>query len=206
LAAFTFPHFTENRKGLLATGKVRPVHAAPGGLFPQLKGGPMLAYIPVRFDLYRTIRPTLRWTLQCLVGFADRAGRCFPSVRKLAEVAGISKSSISRHLAELAQNGIVTRHRRPGGCYAYTLNSRFLPAAREVSHKCNRAVPSLRTEENPTKKTERFADLQDDDRSRWEARLRSWRQSGGKFWPPFAGPRPDEPDCWAPKVLLQTIV
>jgi hypothetical protein len=28
----------------------------------------MLAYIPVRFDLYRIIRPHLRWTLQCLVG------------------------------------------------------------------------------------------------------------------------------------------
>ena len=101
----------------------------------------MLAYIPVRFDLYRSIRPALRWTLQCLVGFADRTGRCFPSVRKLAAVAGISKSTASRHLAALERDGNLTRQRKPGGCYAYQIDSRFLPAAREVSYTRRAAVP-----------------------------------------------------------------
>jgi DNA-binding transcriptional ArsR family regulator len=161
----------------------------------------LLAYIPVRFDLYRTVRPALRWTLQNLVAFADRAGRCFPSVRTLAAAAGVSKSTASRHLAALARDGILTRQRRPGGCYAYTIATRFLPAAREVSHKQDRAVPSQRTEENSTKKKERF----DDDSLQWAARLTAWRSSGGRFWPSFAGPRPDEPGCWAPAVLLQAI-
>ena len=95
----------------------------------------MLDYVPVRFDLYRPLRPALRWTLQNLVAFADRTGRCFPSVRKLAAVTGISKSSVSRHLAALERDGIVTRQRRPGGVYAYTIASRFLPAGRGVSHE-----------------------------------------------------------------------
>src|ERR1044072_4402484 len=93
-------------------------------------GGPMLAFVPVVFDAYRTVRPALRWTLQNLVAFTDSAGRCFPSVRKLAAVAGLSKSTAARHLAEMARNGFLTRQRRPGGCYAYTVAARFLPATR----------------------------------------------------------------------------
>jgi len=121
----------------------------------------MLAYIPVRFDLYRSVRPALRWTLQCLVGFADRAGRCFPSVRKLAAVAGLSKSTVSRHLAALVHAGTLTRQRRPGGVYAYRIDLRFLPAARGVSHRQNRAVPPARIEEKTFKKKP-DSEIQDD--------------------------------------------
>jgi len=38
----------------------------------------MLAFVPVAFDVYRTVRRHLHWTLQNLVTFADRTGRCFP--------------------------------------------------------------------------------------------------------------------------------
>src|SRR4051812_4269717 len=164
----------------------------------------MLAYIPVRFDLYRAIRPHLRWTLQCLVGFADRAGRCFPSVRTLAEVAGISKSSVSRHLAALERDGTISRQRKPGGCYAYQIDSRFLPAAREVSHKRDQAVPLMRTEEYPIKKKEAGAYDWEGVNGQWKARVDGWRRSGGKFWLPQWGPRPSEPGCFAPAALLQT--
>jgi DNA-binding transcriptional ArsR family regulator len=162
----------------------------------------LLAYIPVRFDLYRTVRPALRWTLQSLVAFADRAGKCWPSVRKLAEVTGLSKSSVSRHLSALERAGVISRQRRPGGVYAYTIASRFLPAARGVSHKRDQAVPQPRIEENPGKKTERFAEILDD-HGQWRARLSAWRSSGGRFWPAFAGPRPNEPGCFVPAALLQ---
>jgi DNA-binding transcriptional ArsR family regulator len=164
----------------------------------------LLAYIPVRFDLYRSVRPALRWTLQNLVAFADRTGRCFPSVRKLAAVAGISKSTASRHLTELAREGLVTRQRRPGGCYTYTIASRFLPAARGVSHNRDQGVPRARTEEYPGKKTERFAELMDD-AAQWRARLTAWRSSGGRFWNPFWGPKPSEPGCFVPSALLKEL-
>src|SRR3954453_14836483 len=76
-------------------------------------GRAMLTYVPVVFDVYRPLKAHLRWTLQCLVGFADTAGRCFPSVRTLAEVTGLGKSTVSRHLAELAKAEAITRIRRP---------------------------------------------------------------------------------------------
>jgi DNA-binding IclR family transcriptional regulator len=101
----------------------------------------MLEYVPVRFDLYRPLKPCLRWTLQCLVAFADRTGKCWPSVRKLAEVAGLSKSTAARHLSALAIAGVVTRKRLPGGVYRYVIDGRFLPASRGVSHSAEHAVP-----------------------------------------------------------------
>src|SRR3954447_25604090 len=101
-----------------------------GALHP---GGPMLAFVPVTLDLYRSVRRHLHWTLQNLVAYADRAGKCWPSVRTLAGVTGHGKSTVSRHLAQLAKDGIITRQRRPGGVYSYIIDKRFLPDMRGVS-------------------------------------------------------------------------
>src|SRR3954447_5896021 len=93
--------------------------------------------------------------MQCLVSFADRAGRCFPSVRKLAAFAGLSKSAMSRHLRDLVECGVITRKRRPGGVYEYEIDTRFLPRA-PVSHSRARGVPRLPGQEtDPPKQTER---------------------------------------------------
>lgn len=164
----------------------------------------MLTFVPVRFDLYRPLKAHLRWTLQCLVAFADRAGRCFPSVRKLAEVVGLGKSSVSRHLAALEREGVVKRTRKPGGAYAYQIDGRFLPAARGVSHPQETGVPPVRTEEKTPKKTggaTRFEDDRTLPRSpEWELRLRGWLRS--RFWLPQWGPKPSEPGCFVPPALL----
>ena len=113
----------------------------------------MLSFIPVTLDLYRTVRRHLHWTLQNLVAFADRTGKCFPSVRTLAAATGQPRSTVSRHLAQLAKEGVIARQRRPGGVYAYTIAGRFLPAARGVSHSRDQGVPPARTEEQKGKKT-----------------------------------------------------
>ena len=65
----------------------------------------MLSFIPVTLDLYRTIRRHLHWTLQNLVAFADRTGRCFPSVRTLAAATGQPRSTVSRHLTQTGRGG-----------------------------------------------------------------------------------------------------
>ena len=171
----------------------------------------MLAFVPVTLDLYRTVRRHLHWTLQNLVSFADRTGRCFPSVRTLAAATGQPRSTVSRHLAQLAQEGVIARRRRPGGVYAYTIASRFLPAQRGVSHQREKGVPPARREEQESKKTgfarARFAKSGvsfgeiPDDRAKWQARLRSWRQS--RFWLPLWGPKPTEPGCFAPLEVLK---
>jgi len=78
--------------------------------------------------------------MQCLVGYADHAGRCFPSLRTFAVQAGISKSAAGRDLAELEAEGHLTRTRRPGGVYVYRIARRFLPhwAREQVSQARDR--------------------------------------------------------------------
>ena len=63
----------------------------------------MLPFIPVTLDLYRTVHRHLHWTLQNLVSFADRTGKCFPSVRVLAAATGQPRSTVSRHLPNWPQ-------------------------------------------------------------------------------------------------------
>ena len=133
-------------------------------------GGPLLPFVPVAFDLYRPLKPRLRWAMQCLVSFADHAGRCFPSIRTFAVHAGISKSAAGRDLAELTEAGLITRKRRPGGVYVYRIARRFLPrwAKEQVSQawdrqrKARRArraeraaggVPELGQKKNQIRKT-----------------------------------------------------
>jgi DNA-binding transcriptional ArsR family regulator len=169
----------------------------------------LLSFVPVTLDLYRTLRRHLHFTLQNLVAFADRTGRCFPSVRTLAAATGQPRSTVSRHLAQLAKDGIIARQRRPGGVYAYVIAGRFLPAVRGVSHRREKGVPLAGTEEQAGKKAgyarARFAKPGvsfgevPDERSKWEARLRGWRKS--RFWLPSFGPRPTEPGCFAPPDL-----
>src|SRR3954468_9888590 len=124
---------------LACTGKVRPKSAASGRVLLH-PGGPMLAFVPVAFDLYRPLKPRLRWAMACLVSFADHAGRCFPSIRTFAVHAGISKSAAGRDLAELEAEGHLTRTRRPGGIYVYQIARRFLPrwAVEQVSQHRDR--------------------------------------------------------------------
>ena len=188
----------------------------------------LLSFVPVHFTVYRPLKPRLRWAMQCLVGYADYAGRCFPSLRTFAVQAGISKSAARRDLAELEAEGHFTRTRRPGGVYVYRIARRFLPrwAREQVSQhrdrqrearRARRADASLRgvpepgTEEEPLKKNHgdaraRFARKEisfgemPDERAKWQARLRSWRQS--KFWLPLWGPKPGEAGCFAPSSLM----
>jgi len=175
----------------------------------------MLAFVPVAFDVYRPLKPRLRWAMACLVSFADRAGRCFPSIRKLAAFAGLSKSAVSRHLRDLVECGAITRQRRPGGVYDYQINRRFLPRA-PVSHPRAEGVPQQPGQEtDPPKQTReartraRFANRgvsfseMPDDRAKWEARLRSWRKS--RFWLPAWGANPGEVGCLVPAALLQSV-
>src|SRR5215213_2216329 len=161
--------------------------------------------------------------MACLVSYADHAGRCWPSVRRFAVHAGISKSAAQRDLAELEAEGHLSRKRRPGGVYVYKIARRFLPqwAAEQVSQHRDRkaralqarradpppgAVPERGTKEKPVKNNQgeaaraRFGNSGTrnggrlpDMNDQWRARIGGWVRSGGKFWLLQWGPRPDEP-------------
>src|SRR3954452_18109474 len=174
----------------------------------------MLPFVPVAFDLYRRLKPRLRWAMPCLVSFADRTGRCWPSCRKFAVFAGISKSAAQRQLTELVAAGVVARKRRPGRGYEYQVARQFLPREPVSQLRKERVPLPAGQETKPEKQTEkaltrrRFAERKvsfseiPDERAKWEARLRSWRKS--RFWLPQFGPRPGEPGCFTPVELLQS--
>ena len=66
-------------KPSLATGETMPAASRfRGGLLQQPRRPFCSPFVPVAFDLYRPLKPRLRWAMQCLVSFADHAGRCFP--------------------------------------------------------------------------------------------------------------------------------
>jgi DNA-binding transcriptional ArsR family regulator len=171
----------------------------------------MLSFVPTVLDMYRTVKRHLHWTLQNLVAFADTAGGCWPSIRKLVAVTGTPRSTLSRHLIELAEAGIIQRHRKPGGVYSYTIDPKFLPKNRRVSHRREEGVPPGRTEEKVGKNKaargrasfakpgKSFSEMPDD-RAKWGRRLRSWSRS--RFWIPLWGPKPTEPGCFVPRELL----
>ena len=110
----------------LATGRCARRMPLPAGAAAARETA-LLSFVPIHFAVYRPLKPRLRWAMQCLVGFADHAGRCFPSLRTFAVQAGISKSAAGRDLAELEAEGHLTRTRRPGGVYVYRIARRFLP-------------------------------------------------------------------------------
>lgn len=181
----------------------------------------MLSFVPVTLDLYRTVKRHLHWTLQNLVAYADRDGRCFPSVRTLASVTDIPKSTVSRHLAQLAKLGIITRQRRPGGCYAYVIDGRFLPDMRgvshaepEVSHQSEKPVPPGPTEEKDSKNKEGGARAfsakpvshSPGPHDQWRRRVESWRRSAGKFWLAQWGNTPDQPGHLVPIEVIKEVL
>ena len=169
--------------------------------------------------------------MQCLVSFADQAGRCFPSIRTFALHAGISKSAAQRDLADLVETGHVSRKRRPGRVFVYQIDRRFLPfwpkkAVSQLRYRKRKSargspadrsaagVPQRGTEENPDKKNQGYARARarfakpdvsygemPDYDSRWPLRLQGWLKS--RFWLPDWGPKPNEPGCYAPLALLQ---
>jgi hypothetical protein len=160
------------------------------------------ATICVNFDNYRQL-PTAqhRWLLICLARYADREGRCWPSMRQLAADARMSKSSVQRYLADLSRLEVFSRSRRPGGRYIYqlvTVYCRFPDRRSAAVPAPRRAVPQRETQQAPLTKHKGFS--LDFPEAPWQQRLDSWRSS--RFWLPNWGNRPDEPGCLIPAHLL----
>lgn len=59
-------------------------------------------------------------------GFADENGYCFPSVAKIADICGVSKSTIFRSLHTLEQFELVAREKRLRDSGGFTSNAYYL--------------------------------------------------------------------------------
>ena len=120
----------------------------------------------------------------------------------------MSLASVSRYMTAMERLGVFQRERQPGSRYVYQLAEAYRP---RWPARSKIAVPALKPrvpqdgtqQVNPTKYVEKRHEITDES-AQWAARLRGWRQSGGRFWNPFWGPKPNEPGCFAPSTLLST--
>jgi hypothetical protein len=164
--------------------------------------------VAIPFDAFQALPCAKgRWLLTCFSRYVDRAGKAFPSLRQLASDARMSLASVSRYMAVLERLEVFQRQRKPGRRYVYQLAEAYRPRWPGRVPAPRGGVPeAARQQAKPGKhlEKERFAGLSDD-RQQWEARLRSWRSSNGRFWNAFWGPKPTEPGCFAPPTLLQAI-
>ena len=182
----------------------------------------MFSIIALPFDAYAALPCARgRWLLTCLARYANRAGEAWPTMRALAKDAAMSLASVSRHLKAMAEEGVFQRERLPGGGrYRYTLAEPYRlrwPRERERVPQVQNRVPQAGTrDEARPEKHERGALARTrfaksgivegglpDPADRWQARVRSWIKSGGKFWLAEWGPCPNERGCLAPPAVLQ---
>ena len=177
---------------------------------------PVFQIVAVPIEAYQDLpSPQDRWLLTCFSRYVDRVGKAFPTLRQLAADARMSLATVCRRMAELARLEVFQRERQPGGRYHYTLAKAYRP--RWPGRGVPPAKPGVPQGETPeqvepikqergTRPRERFADRKvsfgemPDERVKWQARLRSWRQS--RFWLPLWGPKPTEPGCFVPAELL----
>jgi len=159
--------------------------------------------VAIPFDAHAALPgPQHRWLLTCVSRYVDKAGKAFPSLRQLAHDARMSLASVSRYMTALEQLGVFQRQRKPGGRYVYILAEAYRPRwPGRVPIPQAGVSQAGRQEAKPTKYVEKGQEIRDEN-AQWEARLRSWHRSGGRFWNAFWGPKPNEPGCFAPPTLL----
>jgi hypothetical protein len=106
-----------------------------------------------------TVKPAHTHVLLGLLSFANADGRCWPSLRKLAEITGLKLSRVHRAIAEMEAAGILTRVRRGAGTL-YQLAERFLWRSRQSP--ANETVsPAAGTEGLPRKESEEDSKRED---------------------------------------------
>ena len=145
-----------------------------------------------------------RWLLVRLARYADREGRCFPSMRTLAasaqEVAGDGLP-----LAEAAlRSGVF--HADPGSRPRLPLHAgRTLPAALAGAAQAGGGQGVSPPQEGVSQRARQEADPTKDEESaraemKWRARLRQFFEE--QRWVASYGPPPGDSACKAPSHLL----
>jgi hypothetical protein len=145
-----------------------------------------------------------RWLLVRLARYADREGRCFPSMRTLAAGARKSLATVCRWLRQLCEAGCFTRTRKAGRVYHYTLAEPYRlrwreqpkPAAGQGVSPPQGGVSQRAKQEAASSKHEESAR----EEMKWRAALRRFFEHGQ--WVTRHGPPPGQPGCLAPSHLL----
>lgn len=154
----------------------------------------MLQNVSVPVAALAAIKPRHCPVLLGLLAFADRDGKCWPSLRKLAEVTGLTLSKVQRAVAELVEAGHIKRRSRGRRRSAiYQITGRFLPTwpKRESQNQDSRSLanppPTGRSTdaESPISATLKDSQEVKHQGTRWRARGTSQhsREGGGDGLP-----------------------
>lgn len=166
----------------------------------------MFQITAVPFDAFNDLPDDCRWIAVALARYADKAGRCWPTMRQIAALIRVSPATVCRRLKKLADLGVFHRKRQGVGRYVYTLAEAYRlrwkpkpeprenPGVSRVKHGVSQGATARQVEPS---KYEGHGNV---DEARWPLRLRLWTRS--RFWQPMWGPKPGEPGCFAPETLL----
>lgn len=91
-----------------------------------------LPAVMVNIEAYKPLQFRHQWLMMTLASFSDRQGRCWPSLRTIADKAGRSLAWVSENLKEMQALGYFKRSRK-AGAYFYELALRFLPWLKQES-------------------------------------------------------------------------
>ena len=91
------------------------------------------------------MKPTHIAVLVGLKSFADRTGKCWPTLRTLAEAIGMTLSRVQRAVGEMVEAKDLKRRKRPGRSCVYQLAARFMGLSQKQDSK-TKALPPCSTD------------------------------------------------------------
>lgn len=158
----------------------------------------MLNHVLIPVHEIAGMKPTHIAVLIGLKSFADRTGRCWPTLRTLAHAIGMTLSRVQRAVEEMVEAEDLKRRKRPGRSCVYQLAARFLGLSRQQDSKAP-APPPRSTDSpatpSPAGRTEGESGKEDQLDSREEAKPAAVR----RFAPPpvtHTGPNPFARKAW----------
>ena len=77
----------------------------------------MFQITAVPFDAFNDLPDDCRWIAVALARYADKAGRCWPTMRQIAALIRVSPATVCRRLKKLADLGVFHRKRQGVGRY-----------------------------------------------------------------------------------------
>ncbi len=78
--------------------------------------------MPFGFTRIKTLKANEKLVAWALQEYADKQGICFPSLQRIADDIGISKSTVIRSLKVLEEQGFIKRHYRKDQSNVYELD------------------------------------------------------------------------------------
>ena len=161
----------------------------------------MLNAVVLPLDVVSRLESRHLKLISVLLSYADRNGRCWPSLRTIAKTAGETLGWVQRNLSEMQSLGYFTRQRKLGS-YVYQLAAKFFQKPRRLASESplkaaagnvKRDLPTAPADSPASHKEEKDSQVID-----------SKGGLGRRFAPP-RGPRPENLKAHIKQLLLMKL-